>query len=69
MNDGIALVIGFKLKSLATVPMRLHLIRKEGLNLDNPGLHHLNHLVVIQPVVGQQVEQPHGARFADVQIL
>ena len=67
VNDRIALV-GFNLKSLATVPMRLHLLREEGLKFDDPGFHRRNHLGAIRPVIGQKVEEPYGARFAYVEI-
>ena len=69
VNDRVALVIGFKQESFATVPMRLHLLREEGLKFDNPGFHRRNHLGTIRAVIGQEVEEAHGARFADVQIL
>ena len=65
MNDRIALVIGFNLKSFATVPMRFHLVREEGLKFDNPGFHRRNHLRAVRPVIGQEVEEPHGAGFSD----
>ena len=69
MNNRLALVIGFNLESFVAVSMRRHLLVKEGLNLKNSGFHRLNRLGAIWLVVGQEVDQPHGARFADVQIL
>ena len=69
MNNWIALVISFNAESFTAVSMCLHLLSKKDLKFENPRFYRLNYLVVIRPVVGQEVDQPHGARFADVQIL
>ena len=59
--------IGFKAEG-SIVAMRLHLLGIEGLNPTSHPLHLIDHFGAIRTVVGQEVDQPHGARWADFQI-
>ena len=52
----------------AVLSVRSHLIAVKGLNVANLIFHFLNDLGVIRPVVGQEVDHPHSARFANIQI-
>ena len=68
MDHWTALNIGFKAKGLATIAMCLHLIGKKRLNLAHCHLHRINHCLLKRAVIRQEIDHPHRARFANVQI-
>ena len=68
MHQRLALGIGFKTEGSVAVAMRLHLLGIKGLNPANNCFHRIDHCGAIRTVVGQNVEHPHRARFAHVQV-
>ena len=68
MHHRFALRIGFNAKGSLAVAVCLHLLAIEGLNLLDRRLHRIDHVGTVRPVVGKEVDHPHGARFAHVQI-
>ncbi len=68
MNHRLALHIGFKAEGFVPVSVHLHLIAVEGLNPANRNFHRINHFCAKRTVIGQEVDQPHGAGFANIQV-
>ena len=68
VNQRFALGIGFKAEGHVPMSVCPHLIAVKGLNVTDLIFHFLNDLGAIRPVIGQEVDHPHGARFAHVQI-
>ena len=68
MHERLACGIGFKAEGSIPVATRLHLLGIEGLNPAHRRFHLVDHFGAIRTVIGQEVDQPHGARWADVQI-
>ena len=64
MHLRLALRIGFKAEGIVALALRLHLLGIEVLNAEHLLFHLLNHFGLIRTVVGQEVDHPHGARFA-----
>ena len=67
MHQRLALRIGFNAERCVTKAMRLHLLGKESLKLLNTDFHRLNQVFINRKVLGQEIDQPHGARRAYVQ--
>ena len=68
MHQRLICRIGFKAEGPVAVAMRLHLLSIEGLNLENHSFHFINHFLTKRAVIRQEVDHPHSARFAHVQI-
>ena len=68
MHQRLALGIGFDAEGPVAVAVGLHLLAVEGLTLPDHRLHRIDHVGAVRPVVGQEVDHSHGARFACVQI-
>ena len=68
MHHRLACGIGFKAEGSIPIAMHLHLLCIEGLNPANHRFHRMDHFGAVWTVVGQEVDEPHGARYADVQI-
>ena len=68
MHQRLTLRIGFKAERYVPVAVRLHLLGIKGLNIENRIFNLLNHLGAIRPVIRQEVDHPHRARFTDIQI-
>ena len=66
MHHRLALGVGFDAEGNFPVAVHIHLLGKEGLNLEDLIFHPLNHLSAIRAVVGQEVDHPQRARFTDV---
>ena len=67
MHQRFILGIGFNAERSVAVTMRLHLLGIKDMNLTNPDFHQINHCLTKRPVIRQEVDHPHGARFAHVQ--
>ena len=67
MHQRLTLCIRFNAEGLVSVTMRLHLLGIEGLNSTNRHFHRINHFLTKRAVIRQEVDHPHGARFAHVQ--
>ena len=68
MYQRLPLLVSFEAKSFLTVPMRLHLLEKEGLSSFDFTLYFPDNLFTIRAVVGQEVNHAHGAGLAGVEI-
>ena len=68
MYIGLVLMCSFKVEGFVAIAVGLHLLSIEGLDSANIILHLLNHIGAKWTVIGQKVDHPHGAGFADVQI-
>ena len=68
MHHWLALCVGFNAELSTSVAVCLHLFSKESLTLENIIFESLDLGSAKSPIVGQEVDQPHGARFTDVQI-
>ena len=66
MHYRLALVVGFDAEGYLPVTMCFHLFSVEGLNPENLIFHPLNHFSAMCAIIGQQVDQPYRARFADI---
>ncbi len=66
VNQRFALGIGFKAEGHVPMSVCPHLIAVKGLNVADLIFHFLNDLGAMRPVIGQEVDHPHGARFAHV---
>ncbi len=60
--------IGFQVESTVPVAEFLHLLGKEGLNLDDGRLHPIDDLGAVRTIVGQEVDEPNRAGLPNVQI-
>ena len=67
MHQRLTLRIGLETEGSVPVTVSLHLLGIEGLNSANRHFHRIDHFLTKRPVVRQEVDQPHRARFAPVQ--
>ena len=68
VNHRIPLVVRLDAEGGVSVPVRLHLLAIEGLDAAHLVLHPLHHVRAEGSVVGQEVEQPHRAGIAGIQV-
>ena len=60
--------VGLQLESTVPVAEILHLLGKEGLNLDDGRLHPIDDFGAIRAIIGQEVDEPNRARLPNVQL-
>ena len=68
MNHRVAPCVGFKAEGHVPVSICAHLIAEKSLNLTDRRFHRIDHFLAKWPVIGQEVDHPHRARFANVQV-
>ena len=68
MNHRVAPCVGFKAEGHIPVSICAHLLAEKSLNLTDRRFHRIDHFLAKWPVIGQEVDHPHRARFANVQV-
>ena len=68
VNHRIPLVIGLEADGLVAVPVGFHLLAVPSLDAEHLVLDPLDHLPAEGTVIRQEVEQPHGAGLAGIQV-